>query len=173
MEQDAPHLAAADLDAHLSGGVGQGVQGPIGGLRLVDDLRWQPIVADQPSGRILGDQGDDPGALVLRDARAAPGPGTICESIHAQGVETVEALPHGLRMTAELLGYPGRAQPSPTQGDDAGAEDPVPGGVTATGELVDLLFFLGVFGLTSVKKLRHGLLLPRSAVRSQAYVYRL
>jgi hypothetical protein len=51
LEQDAPHLAVAVLDAHLSGGVGLGVQGPVGGLRLVEgrllDLARQAEVAVQ------------------------------------------------------------------------------------------------------------------------------
>jgi hypothetical protein len=131
-------LAAADLDAHLLGGLGQIVQGPVGGLGLVEDLRWQSIVADQHPGRLFGDKSDDPGALVLRDARFASGSGAISETIYTFGVEAMEALSYGFRMTAKLLGDCGGAQPLPAQRDDAGAEDPVARSVAAAGEFVDL-----------------------------------
>jgi hypothetical protein len=76
-------------------------------------------------------------------------------------------------MAAELLGDPGGAQPLPAQGDDAGAQDPIAWGVAASGKLMDLALFIGIFGRASGEQLRHDPLLPRQAVRSQAYVYRL
>ena len=36
LEQDALYSAAADLDAHLLGNLGQNVQGSVNGLRLVE-----------------------------------------------------------------------------------------------------------------------------------------
>ena len=46
-------------------------------------------------------------------------------------------------------------------------------GVVASGQLMDLALFIGIFGRASGEQLRHDPLLPRQAVRSQAYVYRL
>ena len=76
-------------------------------------------------------------------------------------------------MAAELLGDPGGAQPLPAQGDEAGAEDLIAWGVAASGQLMDLALFIGIFGRASGEQLRDDPLLPRQAVRSQAYVYRL
>jgi len=87
-----------------------------------------------------------PGALVFGDARLAPGSGTISKPIYPFGVEAVEALPHGLGVAAEFLGDPGVAQSLPAQGDDAGAQDPVPRSMTATGQLMDLALFIGILG---------------------------
>jgi hypothetical protein len=110
-QQDAPYLAASDLNAHLFlCGLGQGIQSPVGSLGLVEGLRWQPIVAEEFSRRILGDQSDDPGALLFRDARLASGSGAISEPIYPFGIEAVmEALSYGLRMTSKLLSDLGRA----------------------------------------------------------------
>jgi hypothetical protein len=146
LEQDAPYLAAANLYAHLLGGLGQGVQGPVGRLGLVEGFRWQAIVAEKPSGWVLGNQGDDPGTLLLGDAGFPSGTGAVAETVYPFGVEAVEAPSHGLRMTAEFFGDPGGAQSLPTQGDDTGSEDPVAGSVAAAGEFADFSFFFDVFG---------------------------
>jgi hypothetical protein len=63
-------------------------------------------------------------------------------------------------MAADFFGYLGCSKPLPAQGDDAGAQDPVAGGVAAAGQLTDLRHFCRVFGYAGVQKFRHGLLLP-------------
>ena len=85
LEQDAPYLAAANLYAHLLGGLGQGVQGPVGRLGLVEGFRWQAIVAEKPSGWVLGNQGDDPGTLLLGDAGFPSGTGAVAETVYPFG----------------------------------------------------------------------------------------
>jgi hypothetical protein len=40
----------------------------------------------------------------LRKALPAPGAEAVCEPIYALGIETVDALPNGLGVTAELFG---------------------------------------------------------------------
>jgi hypothetical protein len=109
---------------------------------------------------------------VIRGLSPAPGQ-SLRESVYPFAIEAMEALAYGLRMTSELLGDPGRAQPPPAQRDDPGTEDPVSRSVAACGELVDFPFFLGVFGHPGVKQFRHVLLSFLSAVRPRAYVYRL
>jgi len=52
---------------------------------------------------------------------------------------------------AELFGDLDVAYPLPATGDDAGSVDPVCGGVTAAGELVDLALLFSVFGLASAE----------------------
>lgn len=140
-QQDTPYLATAHLDAYLLGGLGQRIQGPVGRACLVESLRWQPTVAHQPSRWIFRYQSDDPGALIFGDARLAPGSETICKAIYAFGIEAVKAFSHGLRVTAEFLGYPGGSKSLPAQRNDAGAEDPVSGSVATSGQLTDLRLF--------------------------------
>ncbi len=85
------------------------------------------------SRRVLGDQSDDSGTLIFSDSRLASDPAPIREAIYSFGIEAVETLSHGLRMAAKFFGYPGGSKSSPAQRVDAGAEDPVTGGVAATG----------------------------------------
>ncbi len=105
-------------------------------------LRWQAIVANQPSGWVLGDQGDDPGTLILSDARLATSARAVAEAIHPFGVEAVEAGAHGLGMTPELLGDLARAKSLPAQRDDPGSRDPVTRSVVAAGEFADFSLLL-------------------------------
>jgi hypothetical protein len=91
----------------------------------------------------------------LGDARLAAATGAVAESIYPFGVEAVEALPYGLRMTSELLGDPGRAEPFPAQGGDAGSRDSVSRGVAAAGQFTDLPPFLRILGCAGVQQLRH------------------
>jgi hypothetical protein len=145
-EQDGPHLAAAYLDAYLLGGLGERLQRPVGSLRLVFGLESASGLGEQLARRIFGEQGDDPGALLLCDAGHTARAGAVCEPVYPFGVEAVEAHSYGLRMTAEFLGYLGGAQILPAQRDDADAEDPVSGSVATSGEFAYLSLFLYVLG---------------------------
>ena len=107
------------------------------------------------------------------DARLTPGSGVICEAIHPFGVEAVDTLSYGLRVTAEFFGDLGGTQSLPAQGDDAGTEDPVTRSAAAAGELADLPFFFDVFRRSGAEQLGHGPLLPQSVIRAHTYVYRL
>ena len=100
------------------------------------------MLGEQLAQRIFADQGDDPGALVLCDAGLTARAGEICEPVYTFGVEAVETLSYGLRMTAEFLGYLGGAQTLPAQRDDASAEDPVSGSVATSGEFAYLSLLL-------------------------------
>jgi hypothetical protein len=66
-------------------------------------------LGDQLARRIVGNQGDDLGALLFGDAGSSSGSGPISEALYAFGVEAVEALPHGLWVRAELFGDLGGA----------------------------------------------------------------
>jgi hypothetical protein len=85
-EQDAPHLAAAYLDAYLVGGFGERVQRPVRSLRLVFGLESASGLGEQLARRIFGDQGDDPGALVLCDAGLTARAGAVSEPVYTFGV---------------------------------------------------------------------------------------
>src|SRR5215203_2930670 len=150
-EQDAPHLAAAYLDAYLVCRFLLGEQNPLRSLRLVFGLESASGLGEQLARRIFGEQGDDPGALVLCDAGLTARAGAVSAPVYTLGVEAVEALSYGLRMTAEFLGYLGGAQTLPAQRDDAGAEDPVSGSVATSGEFAYLSLFLYVLGCAGVQ----------------------
>ena len=145
-EQDGPHLAASYLDAYLVGGLGEHVERPVRSLRLVFGLESASGLGEQLAPRIFADQSDDPGALVLCDARLTARTGAVSEPVYPFGVEAVEPLAYALRMTAEFLGYLGGVQTLPAQRDDAGAEDPICGSVATSGECAYLLLFLYVLG---------------------------
>ncbi len=83
LEQDAPYLAAAGLNAPLAGGLGQFVQGPLGGLRLVLGSEYAVGFGEELVRWAFGDQGDDLGTLTFRDAWLASGSGAICEPVYA------------------------------------------------------------------------------------------
>jgi hypothetical protein len=112
-------------------------------------------LGEELARRVFGEQGDDPGALILREAGFAARAGAISETIYSCGIEAVEASTHGLGVAAELLGYLGGTQSLPAQGDDPGSEDPITWGVAAAGELVNLSLLFGVFGRSGAKQFRH------------------
>jgi len=81
-EQDAADLAAPDADAALAGGLGQGVERPMGHRSLV---RRQLAIRspDQPTGRLARHQGDDRTPLGLAEATFAPLAGAVGETVDA------------------------------------------------------------------------------------------
>jgi hypothetical protein len=136
-------------------GFGERVQSPVGGPLLVFGLKPAAGLGEELARRGFGEQGDDPGALILREAGLAARAGAISETIYSCGIEAVEASTHGLGVAAELLGYLGGTQSLPAQGDDPGSEDPITGGVAAAGELVNPSLLFGVFGRSGAKQFRH------------------
>jgi hypothetical protein len=56
-------------------GLGERVQSPVGGPLLVFGLEAAAGLGDELARRVFGDQGDDPGALLFGDAGLAAGPG--------------------------------------------------------------------------------------------------
>jgi hypothetical protein len=103
-EEDAPYLAAPDLDARLPSSLGERVQRPVGSLGLVLGTQHTIRLGEELARWVLGDQRDDLRAFQFLKARLASGAGTISESVYALVVEAVNALPDGLGVTAELFG---------------------------------------------------------------------
>jgi hypothetical protein len=108
-------------------------------------------LGEQLARRIFADQGDDPGALIFRNAWLTAGARRVAEPIYAEGIEAVDVLSYGLGVTVQRLGDLGGTQSSPAQGADAGSEDPVTRRVAGARELVDLPFFFTILRLASTK----------------------
>jgi len=142
-EQDAPDLAALDLDALLTGSSGQRIQTPLwlllrlGGAQLVPHLdelaRWD-----------RAGQGNDDPPLLLGKSRLASGTRAIAQAIQALSIEADYPFPDCLGMTSELLGDGGRALPLPAAYNHLGASDPISWGMATAGQLADLLLFLRI-----------------------------
>src|SRR5262249_44973356 len=89
-QQNAPYLAALDLDTMLLGCRGQRVQGPVSGVLLAGFVLWPqaPIrLEHELSGWEQGDQGDERAAFLFGDASLASSPGPIAQAIDPAGVE--------------------------------------------------------------------------------------
>ena len=97
-------MAAPDLDAYLPSSLGKRVQRPVGSLGLVLNAEYAVRRGEELARWVFGDQCDDLRAFQFRKARLASGAGAISETVYALGVEAVDALPDGLRVTAELFG---------------------------------------------------------------------
>jgi len=132
-------------------GLGEGIQRTVDCLGLVLGAEHTIGLGEELARWILGDQRDDLRALRLCKAWPAPGTEAVSETVYALSIEAVDALPNGLGVTAQFLSYLGCAKSPPATGDDAGAEDPVAGGVTAASKLADLPLFFSVFGLAGTE----------------------
>jgi hypothetical protein len=80
-QQDAADLAALDLDAERLGGLGEGVQGPVGRRLGLVGVQAPVGPAAQPPRRWLLDQGDEPAALVLGERWLAAGTGAVTKPV--------------------------------------------------------------------------------------------
>jgi hypothetical protein len=103
-QENAPYLAAPDLNTHLPSSFDEGVQRPVGCLGLVLGAEHAVRLGDELARWVLGDQRDDLRAFQFRKARLASGAGTISETVYALVIEAVDARPDGLGVTAELFG---------------------------------------------------------------------
>jgi hypothetical protein len=118
--QDPADLAAAHGDALGLGGRSQGVQGPL--RRLVGLLR--PVkakravrLAQQPPGRVAGNQGDELAALQLPKPPGPARAGQVAKVIEAASVEAVQLAVDGRGVAAELGGDLADLGAIPAQGD--------------------------------------------------------
>jgi hypothetical protein len=103
-QENAPYLAAPDLDAYLPSSLGERVQRPVGRLGLVLGTEHAVRLGEELARWVLGYQRDNLRAFQFRKAWPASGAGSVSEPLYALGIEAVDALPDGLGTTAELFG---------------------------------------------------------------------
>src|SRR4029453_10385231 len=91
----------------------------------VDRSQGAVGLPDQPTGRVLADQGDQLATLGLVEPAWPTRPGSVTEPVNTVGVEAVQPLPHGLGVTAQPGGDLAGPLAVPASDHDAGAQDPV------------------------------------------------
>jgi hypothetical protein len=86
------------------GGLGQGVQGPVGWLSLILGTEHAVGVGEELARWVVGNQHNDLRAFQLCKARLASGTRAISETVYALVIEAVDALADGLGVTSKLFG---------------------------------------------------------------------
>lgn len=154
--EDAPHLAAGDLDATLLGCGSEGIERPfwlgvwiwcfeLAGQRVGGLARWRQF-----------DQGEYGAALELGEARLAASARQHPQPVESLRIEGVQAVAHRFRMTAECVGDLAGALAIPAARDHLGVDDSVGGRVDAVGQLPNMALFVGVQWRASGQMYGHG-----------------
>src|ERR671912_599372 len=130
--------------------------GPYAGLLGVDRSQGPVGLPDQPTGRVLADQGDQLATLGLVEPAWPTGPGSVTEPVDTVVVEAVQPLPHGLGVTAQPGGDLAGSLAVPASDHDAGAQDPVGGCVAAGREPAQGALLVGISRWSGVQQRRHG-----------------
>src|SRR5215207_1337683 len=155
-QQDPADLTALDGHPQLVGRLDQRIQRPHTGLLGVDRSQGPVGLPDQPTGRVLADQGDQLATLGLVEPAWPTGPGSVTKPVDTMVVEAVQPLPHGLGVTAQPGGDLAGSLAVPASDHDAGAQDPVGGCVAAGREPAQGALLVGISRWSGVQQRRHG-----------------
>jgi hypothetical protein len=144
--EEGPIVALEELQVELDRDLGSFSLDLVGRCRA----RRSSLFWDEPGiGTLCPTPGmapNDSSPFQFGQAGLASRTWTIAQAVESFSIEPDDLLWDGLGMIAELLGDDGRALPLPAPHDHPGSDDPVARRMATSGELPDLLLFLGIKG---------------------------